>query len=88
MTLTYSGHCVLPDGSTLLAVVETKTEQRWWRTIESSETCSYVLKAGYWWGIDGAMPHKDPRHLRLCQIAMQQQVRAGVDAAVSHLVIC
>lgn len=80
LTLTYSGHCVLPDGSTLLAVVETRTERSWFRTVETSQTTSYVLKAGHWWSTDGAVPHRDPRHYRLCEIAMQQQVRASVDA--------
>lgn len=87
LKLTYSAHCVLPDSSTLLAVVETTTERRWLRNVERSETKSYVLKGGFWWGVDGAVSLKDPRHFRLCEIAMQQQVRASVDAAVS-VVIC
>lgn len=82
LELTYSSHCVLPDASTLLAVVETRRERRWFRTVETSETTSYVLKAGSWWGKDGPVPHRDPRHLRLCTIAMEQQVRASVDRAL------
>ncbi len=48
LKLTYSSHCVLPDSSTLLAVVETRTEQRWFWSREVSETRSYVLKGGSW----------------------------------------
>jgi hypothetical protein len=79
--LTYSAHCVLPDGATLLAVTETTVARRWFRTFEVSETRSYVLKAGRWWGVAGVVPLADPRHLRLCEIAMAQQVRRSVDAA-------
>lgn len=82
LQLTPAGFTILPDGTPLLAVVETRTERRWFRTVERSETQSYALKAGSWWGRDGAVPHRDPRHGRLCEIAMQQQVRASVDAAI------
>jgi hypothetical protein len=85
LSLTYSDHCVLPDGSTLLAVVETTTRRRWFRNIETSETRSYVLKSGSWWGTGGAVPHEDPRHYRLCEIAMQQVVRASVDAVFTSV---
>jgi hypothetical protein len=52
------------------------------RSVERSTTESYVLKAGSWWGREGAVPHRDPRHARLCELAMREQVRRSVDAAV------
>jgi hypothetical protein len=80
--LEYSAHCLLPDGTPLLAVIETRQERRWFRTIETSSTETYALKAGSWWGRDGAVPRSDPRHLRLCEIAMRQVVRGAIDRAV------
>lgn len=83
LELNYSAHTVLPDGSTLLSVIETTTERRLFRDVTSSRATAYVLRAGYWWGErNERVLHSDPRHLRLCEIAMQQQVRASVDAAV------
>jgi hypothetical protein len=83
LELAYSAHTILPDSSTLLSVIETTTERRLFRDVTSSRATAYVLKAGYWWGDrDERVPHGDPRHLRLCEIAMQQQVRKSVDQAV------
>jgi hypothetical protein len=84
LTLTPAGFTILPDGTPLLAVVETRRERRWFRTVERSETCSYALKAGRWWGREGAVPHRDPRHRRLCEIAVMERVRASVDGAVGY----
>lgn len=80
--LTPAGFAILPDGTPLLAVVETRRERRWFRTRETSSTESYCLKAGSWWGRDGAVPKRDPRHAGLCELAQIEIVRRSVDAAV------
>jgi hypothetical protein len=80
--LTPAGYTVLPDGTPLLAVVETRREWRWFRRVERSETVSYALKGGSWWGRSGPVPRSDLRHARLCEIGMIESVRASVDRAV------
>lgn len=82
LKLTYSAHAFLPDGATLLAVVETTTQRRWFRTVETSRKASYVLKGGAWWNSDGPLELRDPRSHKLSEIAMMQVVRASVDAAL------
>jgi hypothetical protein len=83
LELQYSAHTILPDGTPLLSVIETTTTRGMFRDTTSSRATAYVLRAGYWWGErDERVLHRDPRHLRLCEIAMQQQVRASVDGAV------
>lgn len=82
LTLTPAGFAVLPDGTPLLAVVETRRERRWFRTVETSSTESYVLKAGSWWGKAGPVHLRDPRHARLCELAVMESVRRSVDGAV------
>lgn len=81
LELAYAAHTVLPDGSTLLAVLETKKDRSWLGARETSSTESYVFKAGRWWGRAGLVP-LGPVHLRLCTIAMEQSVRAAVDQAI------
>ena len=78
LEIVYVGHTVLPDSSTLLAVMETQRGDRG----EVTTTESYVLKAGSWWGKTGVVSHRDPKHVRLTEIAMRQVVRGAVDSAV------
>ena len=82
--LTYAAHTLLPDGTPLLAVVEVTRVRRWFRVVEVCETVSYVLKGGSWWGKHNErVPLRDPRHARLCELAMQARVRDSVDLALS-----
>lgn len=80
--LTPAGFTILPDGTPLLAVIETRREWRWFRTVEASSTETYALKAGSWWGKAGPVPRRDPRHARLCEIATSEVVRRSVDSAL------
>jgi hypothetical protein len=81
--LTYSAHTLLPDGSPLLAVVEVTRVRRWFRSVEVSETVSYVLRGGFWWGKrNERVDRRDPKHLRLCELAMQARVQDGIDSAL------
>lgn len=82
LRLTAAGFTILPDGTPLLAVVETRTERSWFRKRESNSTETYLLKAGSWWGKAGPVPLHDPRHVQLCQLAMQEQLKKSLDGAV------
>jgi len=82
LTLTPAGFTILPDGTPLLAVVETRTQRSWFRKRETSSTETYVLKAGSWWGKAAPVPLRDPRHLRLCELAMMERIKASVDSGV------
>jgi hypothetical protein len=83
LELTAAGLVVLPDGTPLLAVVETRRVWRWFRRVETSSTETYVLKGGFWWGRHGErVEHRDARHAKLCELAMRERVRASIDAAV------
>jgi hypothetical protein len=82
LPLTFAGLTILPDGTPLIAVVETVRVWRWFRYVEVSQTRSYCLKAGLWWGEHGALSKRDPRHAQLCDLAMRDRVRASVDQAI------
>lgn len=83
LTLQYSAHTVLPDGGTLLAVLETTSERRWFRTVEHSETVSYVHRGGFWWrGPALERVTDNATILRLCELVIQAGIRASVDRAV------
>jgi hypothetical protein len=83
--LTYAAHTLLPDGTPMVAVVEVTRARRWFRSVEMVETVSYVLRGGTWWGKRNEPVSKsDPRHLRLCEIAMQARVRDSVDLALGE----
>ncbi|MBA2687501.1 MAG: hypothetical protein H0U64_05325 [Gemmatimonadaceae bacterium] len=82
--LSYAGHAILPDGTTLLAVLETTSSRRWFRAFEVSETVTYVLKADHWWGKAGERVTDTQKALRLSEIAMHHVViRDAVDAAIA-----
>jgi hypothetical protein len=84
LELAYSAHTVLPDGGTLLAVLETRREKRvWFRTVEVSETVSYVHRAGAWWrGPELERVTDNAQILRLCELVIQAGIRESVDRAV------
>jgi len=83
LTLAYSAHTILPDGGTLLAVVDTRTERRWFRTIETSDTVTYVHRAGTWWRGAKLDRVTDNRTiLALCEFVIRAGIRESVDKAV------
>lgn len=83
LPLAYVSHCVLPDGGTLVAVLETTTGRRWFRTVERSETMTYVHRSGAWWrGPALERVTDNALALRLCELVIQAGIRESVDAAV------
>lgn len=82
LSLQYSAHTVLPDGSTLLSVIETTTERRLFRDVSSSRATAYVHRGGFWWGERFERVTDAAKVLRLCELVMAADARASVDAAV------
>lgn len=83
LSLRYDSHAILPDGTTLLSVLETTSARRWFRTFDISNTVTYVLKGGAWWGKHGERVTDVHKALRLSELAMQHVVvRDAIDAAL------
>jgi hypothetical protein len=83
LTVSYVGHSVLEDATVLLAVTETTSARRWFRTVETSRSLVYALRAGSWWGPAGERVPTGPLALKLAELAMHHVVIASsVDRAV------
>jgi hypothetical protein len=81
--LQFSDFTILPDGTPLVAMVETLRIRRWFRFVEVSQSVAYLLKAGQWWAKGAPLPKNDPRHAKLCELAQREMVRRSIDAAVA-----
>jgi hypothetical protein len=82
LALQYSSHTTLADGTVLLSVLETTSERRWFRTVERSRGIAYAFRSGFWWGEHNERVTDNAKVLRLCELVLQADLRASVDAAV------